>query len=49
LGVKGAPLREAVNSEAALALRRAYQAGERRECASCVCPLYKGAKALWGM
>ena len=40
------PLREAINAPEALALRRAYQKGERPECASCVCPLYKGPRAL---
>lgn len=40
------PLAQALNSDAALALRRAYRAGERPECACCVCPLYKGPRAL---
>lgn len=40
------PLREVVNSAAAIDLRRAYQRGERAECAACVCPLYKGGRAL---
>ncbi len=44
--LNGAPLAEAINSLDALALRAAYRAGERRECARCVCPLYKGAGAL---
>ncbi|MEP7290738.1 MAG: radical SAM protein [Chloroflexota bacterium] len=40
------PLREAINTPAALDLRRAYRQGERVECQSCVCPLHKGARAL---
>jgi MoaA/NifB/PqqE/SkfB family radical SAM enzyme len=52
-GVVGArhvmPLYEVVNSPHALALRRAYRAGERAECGRCVCPLYKGARALLSM
>jgi len=40
------PLREAINAPDALALRRAYRRGERPECARCVCPLYKGPRAL---
>ena len=44
--LNGAPLAEAINAPDALALRRAYRAGERRECDGCVCPLYKGASAL---
>lgn len=42
----GARLTDAVNGEAALALRRAFRAGERQECAACVCPLYKGGRSL---
>lgn len=42
----GAPLREGINGDMALALRQAYRMGERAECQSCVCPLYKGARAL---
>ncbi|MCC6615480.1 MAG: radical SAM protein [Anaerolineae bacterium] len=41
-----APLREAINAPDALALRRAYRSGQRPECARCVCPLYKGPRAL---
>ncbi|MCL4249615.1 MAG: radical SAM protein [Anaerolineae bacterium] len=41
-----APLQEVINTPEALALRRAYRNGERPECASCVCPLYKGPRAL---
>jgi MoaA/NifB/PqqE/SkfB family radical SAM enzyme len=44
--VNGTSLREAINSPDALELRRAYRHGERAECQSCVCPLYKGARAL---
>jgi MoaA/NifB/PqqE/SkfB family radical SAM enzyme len=44
--LNGAPLAETINSPDALALRAAYRAGKRRECAGCVCPLYKGARAL---
>lgn len=40
------PLHDAVNDPAALALRAAYRRGERDECARCVCPLYKGPRAL---
>jgi MoaA/NifB/PqqE/SkfB family radical SAM enzyme len=43
------PLAQALNSDAALALRRAYRAGERPECTCCVCPLYKGPRALLTM
>ena len=39
-------LRAALNTPDALALRRAYRQSERTECARCVCPLYKGARAL---
>ncbi len=42
----GGSLREALNSPAARALRQAYRSGERSECARCVCPLYRGARAL---
>ena len=38
-----------INGDAALALRRAYQAGERAECGRCVCPLYRGPRALLRM
>ena len=40
------PLSEVVNSAQALDLRRAYRQGERGECQACVCPLYKGGRAL---
>jgi MoaA/NifB/PqqE/SkfB family radical SAM enzyme len=47
--VNGTPLRQAVNAPDALELRRAYRAGERAECQSCVCPLYKGTRSLLRM
>lgn len=40
------PLRAALNDPAAVAMRQAYRAGERVECVGCVCPLYKGVRAL---
>jgi Fe-coproporphyrin III synthase len=43
------PLRHAINMPDALDLRRAYRQGERPECERCVCPLYKGARALLRM
>lgn len=50
LGDAGAPsLGQALNVPAAQALRQAYRAGERPECARCVCPLYKGPRALLRM
>ncbi len=36
----------AVNSAAALNLRREYRTGGRAECERCVCPLHKGARSL---
>jgi MoaA/NifB/PqqE/SkfB family radical SAM enzyme len=36
----------AFNSDAMLALRRAYRNGDRPECERCVCPLYRSARAL---
>jgi MoaA/NifB/PqqE/SkfB family radical SAM enzyme len=47
--VNGIPLRQAINTPDALELRRAYRAGERAECQSCVCPLYKGTRSLLRM
>ncbi|MBI5670337.1 MAG: radical SAM protein [Chloroflexi bacterium] len=35
-----------INNPAALALRHAYRTGQRPECERCVCPLYKGPRAL---
>ena len=40
------PLEEALNTSEAIALRRAYRNGQRRECDRCVCPLYRGPRAL---
>jgi MoaA/NifB/PqqE/SkfB family radical SAM enzyme len=42
-------LKDAINSANALALRRAYRTGQRPECERCVCPLYKGPRALMRM
>lgn len=39
-------LPQAINGSEAVALRRAYRNGERPECERCVCPLYKGGRAL---
>ncbi|MDZ4764717.1 MAG: radical SAM protein [Chloroflexota bacterium] len=47
--LNGASLNEAINAPDALALRAAYRNGERGECGTCVCPLYKGARALLRM
>lgn len=47
--LNGVKLADALNSPAAQALRRAYRNGERAECARCVCPLYKGPRALLRM
>jgi MoaA/NifB/PqqE/SkfB family radical SAM enzyme len=44
--MRALPLQDALNTNDALALRRAYRCGERPECARCVCPLYKGMRAL---
>lgn len=41
------PLSEALNGADARDLRRAVRLGQRAECERCVCPLYKGARALW--
>ncbi len=49
LSPSGAPLPSAINGLAAKQLRRDYQQGKRGECARCVCPLYKNARALWDM
>ena len=45
----GASLRTAMNGDTALALRKAYRLGQRKECSRCVCPLYKGPRALLSM
>ncbi|HYO88185.1 MAG TPA: radical SAM/SPASM domain-containing protein [Candidatus Limnocylindrales bacterium] len=42
----GSGLAGALNTPEAIAMRRAYRAGERPECGRCVCPLYKGPRAL---
>ncbi len=42
-------LKTAVNTTAGQAMRKAYRAGQRPECERCVCPLYKGARALLRM
>lgn len=42
-------LGDAINQETALALRHAYRTGQRPECERCVCPLYKGPRALLRM
>lgn len=44
--LNGKTLVDILNSESGTALRRAYSTGERQECARCVCPLYKGPRAL---
>lgn len=41
-----APLHDLINTPAAQALRQAYRTGQRPECERCVCPLYKGPRAL---
>jgi MoaA/NifB/PqqE/SkfB family radical SAM enzyme len=41
-----APLIEALNTPDAQTMRMAYRAGSREECARCVCPLYRGPRAL---
>jgi MoaA/NifB/PqqE/SkfB family radical SAM enzyme len=42
-------LSEALNTSTAQALREAYRLGQRSECERCVCPLYKGPRALLRM
>ena len=42
----GQPLAEAINADQAVELRKAYRNGERAECERCVCPLYRGPRAL---
>ena len=41
-----ASLAVSINMDTAQALRRAYRSGQRPECERCVCPLYKGPRAL---
>jgi MoaA/NifB/PqqE/SkfB family radical SAM enzyme len=43
------PLHKVINVPAAQALRQAYRTGARPECERCVCPLYKGPRALVSM
>jgi MoaA/NifB/PqqE/SkfB family radical SAM enzyme len=45
----GDAIPKAINSDAAQALREAYRTGQRSECERCVCPLYKGPRALMKM
>lgn len=45
----GTPFGEAINTSAAQALRESYRTGKRAECERCVCPLYKGPRALLRM
>ncbi len=47
--LNGRRLPEALNDEEAVALRKAYSTGQRPECKSCVCPLYKGPRSLLRM
>jgi len=49
LGADALRLSQAVNLPTAQALRQAYRAGQRAECERCVCPLYKGPRALLRM
>ncbi|MEP6984518.1 MAG: radical SAM protein [Chloroflexota bacterium] len=42
-------LTDALNTSAGQALREAYRLGQRSECERCVCPLYKGPRALLRM
>lgn len=44
--IRESPLQNIINNPAALALRQAYRTGQRPECERCVCPLYKGPRAL---
>ncbi|MFN8377646.1 MAG: radical SAM protein [Anaerolineae bacterium] len=43
---KGQPLADALNAPDSRAMRHAYRTGARAECKTCVCPLYKGPRAL---
>lgn len=49
IDTNGGQLHEVINNADARALRRAYRAGERKECIGCVCPLYKNPQALLTM
>ena len=44
--LNGQNLEDALNTPEAIALRQAYRNGERSECDRCVCPLYRGPRAL---
>jgi Fe-coproporphyrin III synthase len=44
--LNGRPLIEALNTSAAVALRRDIRAGQRVECARCVCAMRRGARQL---
>ena len=46
LSAKNAPLADALNAPDAIAMRKSYRSGQRDECGRCVCPLYKGPRAL---
>jgi MoaA/NifB/PqqE/SkfB family radical SAM enzyme len=37
---------EAINDDRAVEMRAAYRTGQRHECERCVCPLYRGPRAL---
>lgn len=45
----GETLSQAINTQKAIELREAYANGQRRECGTCVCPLYKGPRSLLRM
>jgi MoaA/NifB/PqqE/SkfB family radical SAM enzyme len=47
--LNGGKLADAINTPAAQAMREAYRTGKRPECERCVCPLYKGPRALLRM
>jgi len=49
LQAKGEGLPQAINWDAAKQLRAAYRKQQRPECERCVCPLYKGPRALLRM
>ena len=44
--LKNRPLAGALNDQKAMELRAAYRQGQRLECKRCVCPLYRGPRAL---
>jgi MoaA/NifB/PqqE/SkfB family radical SAM enzyme len=46
LALEGRPLHEVINAPSLVELRRTYRSAERAECARCVCPLYRGPRAL---